>query len=247
MSSESKVAVITGGGSGIGKAVSQILAGQNINVCVCDYNDENAKAVAAELRESGGKTSCWKMDVANSRNVADVFDQIREKIGPVDILVTSAGAPGHGLIDQISDDHWQNVINVNLNGVMYCMRESLKQMLPRRKGVIINISSICGIMGCANSPSYSASKAAVIGLSKSCARKHTSDGIRINVVAPGLVNTPFIEPNRKMGKLETDIAKIPMGRMGTATEIAELVAFLCSDAASYFSGQVISPNGGQLI
>ena len=247
MSTESNIAVITGGGSGIGKATAEILASRDIEVCICDINEEQAKNVAESLVESGYKASCWNTDVSNSQNVKDVFNQIHSKIGIVDILVNSAGTPGHGLIDQISDDHWQNVININLNGVMFCMRESLKQMLTRRKGIIVNVSSTCGIMGCSNSPSYSAAKAAVIGLSKSCARRHTQDGIRINVVAPGLVHTPFIEPNRKMGKLAADIEKIPLGRMGTAIEIAELIAFLCSDSASYISGQVISPNGGQLI
>lgn len=247
MSTANNVAVITGGGSGIGKATAEILALRNMVICLCDVNEAQVKDVAASLAESGCKAFYWKMDVSNSRNVEDVFNQIQSKVGAIDILVNSAGTPGHGIIDQISDDQWQNVINVNLNGVMYCMRQALRQMLPRRKGIIVNISSICGIMGCSNSPSYSAAKAAVIGLSKSCARRHTQDGIRINVVAPGLVHTPFIEPNRKMGKLAADIEKIPLGRMGTAREIAELIAFLCSDSASYISGQVISPNGGQLI
>jgi 3-oxoacyl-[acyl-carrier protein] reductase len=138
-------------------------------------------------------------------------------------------------------------MDVNLSGVFYCMRESLAQMLPAHFGSIVNISSICGVMGCASSPAYSASKAGVIGLSKACARRYTGDGIRINVVAPGLVDTPFVEPDRRMGKLSAGIAKVPMGRMGTAEEIASLVAFLCSEKAAFIAGQVISPNGGQLI
>jgi NAD(P)-dependent dehydrogenase (short-subunit alcohol dehydrogenase family) len=241
------VAVITGGGSGIGEAVCRILSSRGMHACVCDNDEKAANEVAESIKNIGEKASAWKMDVSDPGNVKDIFDKIASELGLVYVLVSSAGVPGHGLLDKITDEYWANVIDVNLNGVMYCMRQALRHMLDLEKGVIINISSICGIMGCSNSPSYSASKAAVIGLSKSCARHHTKDGIRINVVAPGLVETPFVELNRKLGKLKNDIAKVPLGRMGTAKEIAELVAFLCSDAAEFISGQVISPNGGQLI
>jgi 3-oxoacyl-[acyl-carrier protein] reductase len=120
-------------------------------------------------------------------------------------------------------------------------------MLPRRSGIIVAVSSMCGIMGCASSPAYSAAKAGVIGLCKSCARRYASDGIRINVIAPGVVDTPFVEPDRRMGKLQKGIEKIPVGRMGRPEDIGELAAFLCAEEASFIVGQVISPNGGQLI
>ena len=241
--SVSKIAVVTGAASGIGRACAEALAKQGQEVCLCDLNLELAQQVASTLPGA----SAWRLDVSDPDQVRSVFTQIEEAKGPVGILVTSAGIPGHGQISELPDETWQRVMRVNLDGVFYCMREALKQMLQAKQGTIINISSICGIMGCTSSPAYSASKAGVIGLSKSCARRHTEDGIRVNVVAPGLVDTPLLEPDKKMGKLEKGIAKIPMGRMGTPWEIGELVAFLSSEAGAFFAGQVISPNGGQLI
>jgi 3-oxoacyl-[acyl-carrier protein] reductase len=175
------------------------------------------------------------------------FEEARQRFGPVEVLACCAGIPGHGELSGLEDERWEQVIAVNLDGVFHCMREALRQMLPLKRGIIVNISSMCGLMGCASSPAYSAAKAGVIGLSRSCARRHAAEGIRVNVVAPGLVDTPFVEPDRRMGKLEAGIAKIPIGRMGTAEEIADLVAYLCSDPAAFLVGQVISPNGGQLI
>jgi NAD(P)-dependent dehydrogenase (short-subunit alcohol dehydrogenase family) len=175
------------------------------------------------------------------------FDAVARDWGPAGILVTCAGIPGHGALAELTDDAWARVHRVNLDGVFYCMREALRQMLPARRGVIVNVSSLCGIAGCASSPAYSSAKAGVIALSKAAARRHTADGVRINVVAPGLVDTPFVEPDRQMGKLEAGIAKVPLGRMGTPGEIAALVSFLCGDDAAFIAGQVISPNGGQVI
>jgi NAD(P)-dependent dehydrogenase (short-subunit alcohol dehydrogenase family) len=239
-----KVALITGGASGIGKASALALGRDGARVCVCDRDAEAAERAA---REIGKSATAWQMDVADSGEVAEVFAHIEAEVGPVAYLVTAAGVPGHGLVSQLSDEVWRNVISVNLDGVFYCMREAVKQMLRAGHGCIVNISSICGMMGCRTCPAYSASKAGVIGISKSVARRHTEDGIRVNVVAPGLVDTPFVEPDRQMGKLENGIKKIPMGRMGTPEEIADLVAFLCGDSAAFITGQVISPNGGQLI
>ena len=179
--------------------------------------------------------------------MARAFHEIGARAGPVSILVTCAGIPGHGDVPAVEDALWDRVLAVDLSGVFYCMREALRVMLPRKDGIIVTISSICGIMGCASSPAYSAAKAGVIGLSRSCARRYTDQGIRINVVAPGLVDSPFVEPDRRMGKLQKGIEKIPLGRMGTPGEIAALVAFLCGPDAQFIAGQVISPNGGQLI
>ena len=238
-----RVAVVTGGASGIGKACAQALAAMHFQVCVCDLNVDAARDVADELPGA----SAWQLDVADSDQVSDVFARIAQSVDKVGILVTSAGIPGHGLASELSDDTWRRVMAIDLDGVFYCMREALKQMLPDRNGIIVNISSMCGIMGCTSSPAYSAAKAGVIGLSKSVARRHTGDGIRVNVVAPGLVDTPMADIDRKLGKLEQGIAKIPMGRMGTAWEIGQLVAFLCAESGAFLAGQVISPNGGQLI
>ncbi len=244
---DSRIAVVTGGASGIGKSVCQELARQGCIPCLCDLDGAAAERAAAELRAGGHPAHAWAMDVARGADVARVFREIDSRAGPVSILVTSAGIPGHGELPSVEDELWDRVLAVDLNGVFYCMREALRVMLPRKRGIIVNISSICGIMGCASSPAYSAAKAGVIGLSKSCARRYTDAGIRINVVAPGVVDTPFVEPDRRMGKLQKGIEKIPLGRMGTAQEIAAIVAFLCGPDAQFFAGQVISPNGGQLI
>ena len=237
------VAVVTGAASGIGKACAQALVDSRLQVCVCDLNLDAATSVAAELPGA----SAWRLDVADPDQVSDVFGRIARSVGTIGILVTSAGIPGHGAVSELPDDTWRRVMAIDLDGVFYCMREALRQMLPERHGIIVNISSMCGIMGCASSPAYSAAKAGVIGLSKSVARRHTEDGIRCNVVAPGLVDTPMADIDRKLGKLEKGIAKIPMARMGTAWEIGQLVAFLCADSGAFIAGQVISPNGGQLI
>jgi len=244
MGLDGKVALITGGASGIGKSSALALARDGARVCVCDRDAEAAERVAQEI---GKGATAWRMDVTDSKEVAEVFARICSEIGPVAYLVTAAGVPGHGLVSQLSDEVWHRVISVNLDGVFYCMREAVKQMLREGHGCIVNISSICGMMGCASCPAYSASKAGVIGISKSIARRHAENGIRVNILAPGLVDTPFVEPDRQMGKLENGIKKIPMGRMGTPEEIAAFVAFLCSDSAEFITGQVISPNGGQLI
>lgn len=244
MIEERKVAVVTGGGSGIGKATAKVLAARDAIVCVCDHDLESARAVAEEI---GSSAIAWEMDVSDPTAVRGTFEAINQRLGPVTILVAAAGIPGHGLVSHLADDVWQKVMDVNLSGVFYCMREAVRQMLKAGGGSIVAVSSMCGVMGCASCPAYSASKAGVIGLCKSVARRHTQDGIRVNVVAPGLVDTPFVEPDREMGKLEAGIGKIPMGRMGTPEEIAELIAFLCGDSASFIAGQVISPNGGQMI
>jgi NAD(P)-dependent dehydrogenase (short-subunit alcohol dehydrogenase family) len=243
MESGQVAVVVTGGASGIGRACAQALAGNQRHVCVCDLNMDAAQNVAASLAGA----SAWHLDVAEPVEVTEVFGQIAHSVGRIGVLVTSAGIPGHGQVSELTDDAWRRVMSVDLDGVFYCMREALKQMLPERDGIIVNISSMCGIMGCTSSPAYSAAKAGVIGLSKSVARRHTEDGIRVNVVAPGVVDTPLVDVDRRMGKLEKGIAKIPMGRMGTAWEIGQLVAFLCADSGAFLAGQVISPNGGQLI
>ncbi len=247
MDGERPVAVVTGGASGIGRSVARLLALQGCAVCICDLDGAGAEQAAAELCAEGRPAFGWQLDTAQPKEVARVFAAIAQSPGPVSILVTAAGIPGHGDVVDTSDELWHRVIDVDLSGVFYCMRESLKTMVSRRQGVIVNISSICGIMGCSSSPSYSAAKAGVIGLTKSCARRYTDVGIRINAVAPGLVDTPFVEPDRRMGKLERGIGKIPLGRIGTAEEIAAVVAFLCGPDAAFIAGQVISPNGGQLI
>ncbi len=247
MDGEQRVAVVTGGASGIGRSVSRLLALQGCVVCLCDLDGAGAARAAAELCAEGHPAFGWQLDTSQPREVARVFAEIAQSPGPVSVLVTAAGIPGHGDAPDVTDELWHRVIDVDLSGVFYCMRESLKTMVPRRQGIIVNISSICGIMGCSSSPAYSAATAGVIGLTKSCARRYTDAGIRINAVAPGLVDTPFVEPDRRMGKLERGIGKIPLGRMGTAEEIAALVAFLCGPEAAFIAGQVISPNGGQLI
>ena len=247
MGFEGKVAVVTGAASGIGKAAAGALARGAAHVCLCDLNADGAEESAKRLREAGLMATAFPLDVSQPAAVEQVFALVEADVGPVDILVNCAGIPGHGEIVAAGDELWRKVLAVNLDGVFHCMRAALRSMLPRRQGVIVNVSSMCGIMGCASSPAYSAAKAGVIGLSKSCARRYASEGIRINVIAPGVVDTPFIEPDRRMGKLQKGIEKIPTGVMGKADDIAALIAFLCADESSFIIGQVISPNGGQLI
>jgi 2-hydroxycyclohexanecarboxyl-CoA dehydrogenase len=231
----------------IGKETALALAGRGAHACVCDINAAGASKCAEEIRAAGLRASAFAFDVADPAAVREAFRSVDREAGAVDILVASAGIPGHGQVVEAGDELWRTVLGVNLDGVFYCLREALRRMLPRRAGIIIAVSSMCGLMGCASSPAYSAAKAGVIGLCKSCARRYASDGIRINVIAPGLVDTPFVEPDRRMGKLQKGIEKIPVGRMGRPEDIGALAAFLCTEEASFIIGQVISPNGGQLV
>ena len=237
--SEKEIAVVTGGAMGIGKAISRRLKSSGREIVLVDISKEQAEAAAREL---GG--SYYLCDVRDSKQVAAAVKEIIEKHGKIDILVNNAGITSDALLMRMKDSEWDRVIDINLKGVFNFTREVLrKSMLKNRKGSIINIASIVGIIGNPGQANYSASKAGVIALSKTAAKEGSSRGVRVNAVAPGFIET------RMTDKLSDSVKKaflknIPLSRMGTGDEVADAVEFLASDKASYITGQVLKVDGG---
>ena len=233
-----KTALITGGSGGIGAACVTGLSRDGYNV-VIGYNSGREEALRlAEL--TGGQAV--KADVTDSAAVDRLFDTA----GDIDVLVCCAGTPLYGLFTDVTEEQWKRVFDVNVGGVINCCRAVIPGMVRRKSGRIITVSSIWGICGASCEAVYSASKAAVIGLTKSLAKELGPSGILVNCVAPGAVETGMLSPltGDDLEKLRADT---PLGRLGAPEDIAGLVSYLASDAASFITGQVISPNGGFLI
>ncbi|MGA2604855.1 MAG: 3-oxoacyl-[acyl-carrier-protein] reductase [Verrucomicrobiia bacterium] len=240
---ENRVAVVTGAGRGIGEAIARRLAGEGAVVAVCDVMLENAQQVAASLTRSGTKAGAYAVNVTDSKQVAEVCDKIVADFGRVDILVNNAGITRDGLLLRMSDEDWDAVLGVNLKGAFLFTRTLSRTMLKQRSGVIVNIASIVGIMGNAGQANYSASKAGLIGFTKTVAKELASRGIRSNAVAPGFIQTPMTDKlSAEAKKMQTDF--IALKRLGLPEDVANVVLFLASDLSSYVTGQVIAVDGG---
>ena len=240
---ENRVAVVTGAGRGIGEAIARRLAGEGAVVAVCDVMLENAQQVAASLTRSGTKAGAYAVNVTDSKQVAEVCDKIVADFGRVDILVNNAGITRDGLLLRMSDEDWDAVLGVNLKGAFLFTRTLSRTMLKQRSGVIVNIASIVGIMGNAGQANYSASKAGLIGFTKTVAKELASRGIRSNAVAPGFIQTPMTDKlSPEARKMQTDF--IALKRLGLPEDVANVVLFLASDLSSYVTGQVIAVDGG---
>jgi NAD(P)-dependent dehydrogenase (short-subunit alcohol dehydrogenase family) len=243
-----RIAVVTGGGQGIGLACAEALAEAGAKVIIADRDPKAAEAGSGSLRANGHDVEIAVMDVTDSARVSEVADQLAAKHGKIDILVNNAGiARSETPAENVTDEHWLNVIDVNLNGTFWCCRAFGRHMLEARSGSIVNIGSMSGFI--VNKPQeqcyYNASKAAVHHLTKSLAAEWGARGVRINAVAPTYVETPlnaFVKSNRKM--YDAWIGGTPMGRMGEVDEIASVVLFLASDAASLMTGSVVLVDGG---
>lgn len=242
MTLEKKVALVTGAGRGIGKEIAKTLAREGAFVIV-NYNGsrERAGEIAAEIH--GAAYGC---DVADFAACGAMIEQIIKEYGHLDILVNNAGITRDGLIMKMSEEDFDAVIATNLKGAFHTIRHASRYFLKQRSGRIINISSVSGVMGNAGQANYSASKAGVIGLTKSVARELASRGITCNAVAPGFIETEMTDAMPEAAK-EAVKARIPLQRTGTTSDIAETVAFLASDKAAYITGQVISVDGGMSI
>ncbi|MGM0568045.1 MAG: 3-oxoacyl-[acyl-carrier-protein] reductase [Elusimicrobiota bacterium] len=240
--SDKEIAVVTGGAMGIGKAISRRLKSSGKEIVIIDISKEQAEAAAREL-----EGSYYLCDVRDSEQVAAAVKEIIEKHGKIDILVNNAGITSDALLMRMKDGDWDRVIDINLKGVFNFTREVLrKSMLKNRKGSIINIASIVGIIGNPGQANYSASKAGVIALSKTAAKEGASRGVRVNAVAPGFIETRMTE--KLSGSVKKDFLKnIPLNRMGTGDEVADAVEFLASDKASYITGQVLKVDGGMVM
>ena len=241
---KNKIALITGAGRGIGRAIAIALAKEGAEV-VINYNgsEERAKEVKQTIEENGGKASIYKCNVSDfAACEAMIKDKVKE-YGHLDILVNNAGITKDGLIMKMKEEDFDSVLNVNLKGTFNTIRHSARQMLKQRSGKIINISSVSGILGNVGQANYAASKAGVIGLTKTMARELGSRGITVNAIAPGFVDTEMTEVLSEEIR-ENACKQIILGRFGKPEDIANTAVFLASDKADYITGQVISVDGG---
>jgi len=244
-----KVALVTGANSGIGKAIAFYLAEEGADV-VIDYvvNPDEANEVADQIKAMGRKSLAIKADVSNASEVKSMFTKIIEEFSKLDILVNNAGIGNLIPTVDLSDEAWNKMIAIHLYGTMNCTREALKIMLKQKSGKIINIASICGTTGCLAAAHYSAAKGGIIGFTRAVAREVIQQGINVNAVAPGYVDTPLLaSAGLTQESLKELLKEMPIGRLCTPREIASLVAYLASEDANFMVGQVISPNGGQVI
>ncbi|TAL24055.1 MAG: 3-oxoacyl-[acyl-carrier-protein] reductase [Nitrospirae bacterium] len=241
-----QVAVVTGGARGIGKAIAGALAGKGVNLVIADISLEQAKDTAAGLEKLGVKTMPVKLDVSKSGEVIKIFEDISKEFGKIDILVNNAGITRDGLIMRMKEEDWDAVININLKSVFLCSKEAIKAMAKQRYGRIINIASVVAFMGNPGQANYSASKAGIVGLTKTTAKEYASRGITANAVAPGFITTAMTEALPENVKDEMKRA-IPLGRFGTAEDVANAVVFLASPDSGYITGQVIHINGGMYV
>jgi len=219
------------------------MAGEGADLAISDINLALAISTAKEVESLGGKAIAIEGNVADSKSADDMVSKVVEGLGGIDILVNNAGITRDTLLMRMKDEDWDAVISVNLKGTFNCMRAAVKSMARQRYGKIINIASIVGLMGNAGQANYAASKAGVIGLTKTAAREYAARGININAVAPGFISTAMTDAIPEKARSEL-IAQIPMGRLGSADDVADAALFLASDASSYITGQVLSVNGG---
>ena len=243
MTDEKQVALITGAARGIGKAIAERLAKDGMNVAICDLLEDAMRETKSELEALGSDTLTFNCDVTDSVKVAAMVTAIEGHYGRLDVLVNNAGITIDKLLMRMSDDDWGKVLAVNLTSVFNCTRSVIRGMISRRRGRIINISSVIGLMGNAGQANYAASKAGIIGFSKSVAREVAARGVTVNVVAPGYIDTPMTRglPDKAKQQL---FDMIPMRRLGTADDVANAVAYLASDDAGYMTGQIVNVNGG---
>lgn len=244
MSLAGKCAVVTGGGRGIGRAVCLALAAQGADVVV-NYagSAEAAGETAKACRALGVRAIAVQADVADEAQAAALVETAVREMGGVDILVNNAGITRDGLLLRMSEDDFTRVLDTNLKGAFHCMKAACRGMMRRRAGRIVNISSVVGVRGNAGQANYAASKAGLIGLSKSAAKELASRGITVNCIAPGFIDTAMTAALPEAVK-EKLLAEIPMGRFGAAEDVAAAAAFLASAAAAYITGQVLCVDGG---
>jgi len=238
-----KVALVTGGAQGIGKAIALLLAQNGSDIVVSDINLEKAEETAKEIEGTGQKAMAIKVDVANSEEVERMVQTILERFGHIDILVNNAGIARDKLILRMSEEDWDVVLGVNLKGTFNCTKAIIRHMSKQRSGKIVSIASVVGEMGNAGQANYSASKAGVIGFTKTIAREFAQRGVNVNAIAPGYIETPMTDALPEKAKEELR-RLIPMDRLGQPEDVAEAVLFLVSEASSYITGQVLNVNGG---
>ena len=244
---ENKVAIVTGASSGIGKATAIAFAKESANVVVADIDTESGESTVRIIEESGGKAIFVEVDVSKAGEVKALIDKVVNSCGRLDVAFNNAGLIGDiGLTNECTEENWDRVIGINLKGVWLCMKYEIPQMIKQGKGTIVNASSVMGLVGSPNGISaYIASKHGVLGLTKAAALEYAQKDIRVNAVCPGFIRTPMIDRLTE-GSAEAEagmIARLPVGRLGAPEEIAEVVLWLCSNAASFVTGHAMTVDG----
>jgi NAD(P)-dependent dehydrogenase (short-subunit alcohol dehydrogenase family) len=242
--------IITGGASGIGAGAARRLA-KRMHVVIADRNIDGAKAFAAELVAAGHRASAVEVDVSNKASVLGMVEWMHKNVGDIDALFANAGFNRRAPVDEITQEDWDAMMATHVKGVFLCNQAVIPGMLARGKGAIVNTSSDFAVMGVANLGAYCAAKSAIYSLTKSIAQEFTPRGIRVNAIGPGPIDTPILRSGRSpevFAEHEKVLTRlVPLGRLGTPDEVAVSVDFLLSDKARFISGQLIHPNGGQLM
>ena len=277
MKLKDKVALVTGAGSGIGRAIATLFAQEGARVIANDVNEKAAQETVEKLGPAGSGARAIEADVADSAQVKAMFAEVEREFGSLDVLVNNAGIGSAGtsaadrdrlrersdtrimellggqriqthwdITQTMSDETWHRMIAVHLDGTFFCTREALRLMSRRDQGVIINLSSVAGLMGLENVPHYSAAKAGILGFTRAVAREVGSRKIRVNAICPGFIDTPMTQPMSDLMR-KAVIGRTPLGRYAEPGEVAQTALFLACDDSSFFTGQWLSPNGGLFI
>jgi 3-oxoacyl-[acyl-carrier protein] reductase len=245
MKFKDQVAVVTGAGSGIGRALTLRFAAEGARVVASDLRAETARQTAELVEQQGGQALAVACDVGDVASVAALFRAIDELGWEIDCLVNNAGNAEEGLqgVHEVSDERWRSMMRVHLDGTFHCTREAVRRMLPRKRGAIVNLGSVAGLRGLGGTAAYSAAKGGVIAFTKAVSEETAKHGIRVNCVAPGWIETPMLDhlPDRWRPGM---VKHTPLGRIGRPEEVAAVILFLASDDASFITGQCVSPNGG---
>lgn len=241
-----KVAIITGAGRGLGRESALLFAREGAKVVVVEYDAESGSRTAEDIRQAGGESLFVKTDVSNREQVRAMVAQAIEKFGRIDVLVNNAGVTADGWLTKMTEEQWDRVININLKGVFNCTQAVVEHMIAQGSGKVINTSSVVGLYGNLGQTNYAATKAGVIGMTKSWAKELGKKGINVNAVAPGFIVT---EMTAKVPDKVLDLMKekTPLGRLGQPADIANAYLFLASDEASYVNGHVLSVDGGLVL
>jgi 3-oxoacyl-[acyl-carrier protein] reductase len=243
MDFKGRVALVTGGARGIGRAIAEGLAREGADLAIADVSLDSAESAARELSALRIRAAALKLDVSKSDEVVSAFAKIVSDFGRLDIVINNAGITRDGLILRMKEEDWDAVIDVNLKGVFLCSKEAVKVMVKQKYGRIVNIASVVAFMGNPGQANYSASKAGIVGLTKTTAREYASRGITVNAVAPGFIATAMTDALAESVRQEM-LKSIPAGAFGTVEDVANAVLFLASPASGYITGQVVHVNGG---
>jgi NAD(P)-dependent dehydrogenase (short-subunit alcohol dehydrogenase family) len=249
-----KTALVTGGGSGIGKSISTLFAAQGARVAVVDLQEGAARETAAAITAAGGKAAAFRCDISEAAEVAATFDAAEAALGPVNILVNNAGIPHVGTLESTSEADFDRICRVNIKGAFLCSQAAVSRMVPRGGGVILNMASIASLIGVPERFAYSVSKGAILTMTYSIAIDYMKKGIRCNCICPARIHTPFVDgfvarsyPGREPEMLQKLHEYQPIGRMGKPEEVATLALYLCSDEASFVTGTAYPLDGGVLV